>query len=157
MRAGPMSYQYSILKLDWRRCWPAALSRHRRKMGQGPMYVPSSQIQVAPPSLSTSLQHGTTSSACSGLSRKCIKKSPSTCQLSSSLGGMREPSSSGEPRFTMKPSPQVVPLGAMRSSPPRSSQMADQALGAIWATGMRRWEGMLLRGVVHVDLSLGSL
>lgn len=46
--------------------------------------MPSPHIAVPPPLDSISLQRGMTRRACSGLSRKWTKKSPSLCQLSRS-------------------------------------------------------------------------
>lgn len=118
---------------------------------------PSSQIQVAPPFSSMSLQHGMTSKACSGLSRKWVKKSPSTCQRPSSFGGVFLPSVSGLPKLTMKPSVHISPPLAIRSSPPHSSQMATHVFGAISLAGTTLSFAMWLRSVVQVDLSFGSM
>jgi hypothetical protein len=119
--------------------------------------IASGQITVPPACSTMSVNSGITSSACSLLSRKCTKKSPSTCHPSSSFGSGHLPSHSGVPRLTMNPSPHLDAPGATRSSPPRSSQMAAQAFGAkLWRSSVR-CVGMLVRSRVQVVLSVGDM
>lgn len=98
------------------------------------------------------------SSACSGLSKKCIKKSPSLCQSVNDLGSSSSSALySGLPKLGMKLSLQSLHHSAILSSPPTSSHMADQAFGANSLADMTLWPGMLIFSVVHVDLSFGDM
>jgi hypothetical protein len=120
--------------------------------------IPSGATIVPPPSCSTSVKSGTTNSACPGLSKKCTKKSPSTCHPHScfSLPLALVPAHSGEPEFTIKESFHALPHGATRSSPPRISHIAPQAFGAKSLARMLVWLGILVRSRVQVHLSVGE-
>lgn len=45
----------------------------------------------------------------------------------------------------------------VHTSPPQSSQMAAQALGANWAASKVLWLGIFVQTVCQVDLSSGSM
>lgn len=120
--------------------------------------IPSVHRTVPPPLDLISLNKGITRSACSPLSRKCVKKSPSLCQLSkvrksNGSSGLY----SGFPRLMIHESRQPLHQSVTRSSPPTSSQIASHALGAKSFTSTTVWPGMLTLSVFQVDLSVGEM